>query len=250
MLKFAGLLFIILFISLCLVVLDKVVLKQLLVMKLEIFNPEAKKTDFPERIGERILYEVRWNNIKAGKAEFNHLAQLEMEGKKANLVTFQTILTGFNDLEKIYSDAQSFLPLKVEREVYFWPRKEKINEEYEQDNFTLKVTKFVGSKKQETVFKKHGPIHNAILMPFYVRRMSGLSPGWTLKANLPTQQFEIKLVDIEEVQVPAGKFQAYHFQSTPSRFEIWISADERRIPLKIKGSGGIGYVMSMTEYSL
>ncbi len=98
--------------------------------------------------------------------------------------------------------------------------------------------------------KKDGPIHNAIMLPFYVRRMDNLGVGWSTIANLPKQRFEIKLVSLEEVVVPAGSFKSYHFISLPEKFELWISADERKIPVKIKGLGGVGYTFVMKEYSL
>jgi hypothetical protein len=48
--------------------------------------------------------------------------------------------------------------------------------------------------------------------------------------------------------VPAGKFKAYHFTSTPKKFEIWISKDDYRIPVKIKGLGGYNYTMLMKNH--
>jgi hypothetical protein len=250
MLKLSGIIFLIIFICLGLIILDRVIQKQLELVRLGLAREAKKEQGLPERIGERIVYEVRLGAFKAGRAEFNHLPPVELNGKKTSLITFYTKLTGFNDLEKIYTDPESFLPLRVERDVYAWPTREKISENYDQKNFLLTVTKFKGNKKEEVQFRRNSPIHNAILLPFYVRQTAELKPGWILQANLPTQQFEIRLVNIEEVKVPAGNFQSYHFKSTPNRFEIWISADERRIPLKIKGSGGIGYVMLMKEYSL
>jgi hypothetical protein len=249
MLKLTTLLVIILFIALSLFILDKIIQKQLAVLTPE-FTVVVKKEELPERIGEKIIYDVRLGNINLGKAKFNQLPKTELNSRKLNLVTFDTQLSYFKDTEKIYSDPQTFLPLKVERNVSTWPKAEKITEEYDQENFTVTITKLKGKKKEQALFKRDNVIHNAVLLPFYVRRVARLELGWTLRVNLPTQNFEIKLIDMEDIRVPAGDFKSYHFQSNPSRFEIWISADERRIPLKIKGSGTIGYTLAMREYSI
>ena len=209
----------------------------------------AKYERPPERIGEKIVYNINLGNVCLGKASFNHLAGVELEGKLVSRMTFETRLVRFRDLETIYSDSNSFLPLLVERDISNWPIREKITERYDQKNFTLTVIKNKGRKKEQLVIKKDSPIHNAIMLPFYIRRITKLDVGWLMVADLPNQRFEIKLMALEEVKVPAGTFKAYRFESVPRRFEIWLSADERKIPLKIKGSGAFGYTFIMKEYS-
>jgi hypothetical protein len=49
------------------------------------------------------------------------------------------------------------------------------------------------------------------------------------------------------VEVPAGTFKAYHFESTPKQIDIWISQDERKIPLKMQGMGAIGYSLVLND---
>jgi len=246
------LLFLIILLSVILVldILNRIIQKQPGIIKPPLPVLSTKKPEFPELIGEKIVYDVKLGEINLGKARFNHLANVQLDGRTVNLAIFETRLIRFRDVEKIYSDPETFLPLKVERDIVVWPKAEKITEDYDQKNFILTITKTQGKKQEQTLLKHDGSIHNAILLPYYVRRTAKLQPGWTLKANLPTQQFEIKLVAMEDLKTPAGKFKSYYFQSTPQRFEIWISADERRIPLKIKGCGGIGYTMVMREYSL
>jgi hypothetical protein len=246
------LLFLIILLSLILALdkLSRTIQKQSSIIKPPLPVLITKEPEFPELIGEKIVYDVKLGEINLGEARFNRLANVQLERRMVNLVIFETRLMRFRDVEKIYSDPETFLPLKVERDIVVWPKAEKINEDYDQKNFILTVTKTQGKKQKQTLLKYDDSIHNAVLLPYYVRRTAKLQPGWILKANLPTQQFEIKLERIEELKTPAGKFKSYYFQSTPRRFEIWISADERRIPLKIKGSVGIGYTMIMREYNV
>ena len=208
----------------------------------------AEKPKFPERVGEKIIYDVMLGNIRIGKAIFHYQSKSDLNLKPANLFTFQTKLLRFKDNEKIYCAPVTFLPLRVEREIFAWPKYEKITEVYDQEKFTLDIVKIESGKEHKLVFKKDSAIHNAILLPYLVRQIPDLAVGWNFQANLPTQQFKIELAGIEDIKVVAGAFKAYHFKSTPERFEIWISNDEYRIPLKIKGMSGIGYTLEMREY--
>lgn len=203
-----------------------------------------------ERAGERIVYGVKLNGISLGRATFTQLAREEVNGRLLNVATFETRVTSFWDLEKIYSDPRTYLPVRVERRIKTLAGQEHIVEEYDQENFRLVITKFpAGKKGEEQIIRQKHPLHNSIMLPFYVRDIQGLAPGWTFRAQLPTQSFDIKLVGVETVALPAGRFECFHFRSFPERFEIWVSADERRIPVKIRGSSGIGYTMTMREYA-
>lgn len=196
--------------------------------------------------GEKIVYTID----PVGKAEYKDLGIVELNGRKLNLVTFRTQAFGFDDMEKIYCDPDSLLPVRVERNISMWLAKEYIVEEYDQKRFVLTITKFKNNKKVRTyIFKKDKTIHNAVFLPFYLRSIPKLDIGWSLEANF-LNKFKIELVSVEEIKVPAGKFIAYHFTSVPHKFEIWISKDNPRVPLKIKGMGGLGYTLSMKKHTL
>ncbi|MFH1888916.1 MAG: DUF3108 domain-containing protein [Candidatus Omnitrophota bacterium] len=207
------------------------------------------ENDLSHYVGERITYDVKMGGMRLGKASSNILANEKLNGRSLNVMTMDTRLTNFNDSEKIYSDPKTLLPVKVERNILNFISREKITEDYDQDNFTVTIIKRKGAKDQRLVIKKEGHINNAVLLPYYVRSLPALEVGKIITANLPTRNLEIKLVAIEDVKVPAGTFKAYRFQSTPKHITIWISADERRIPLKIVGSGLMSYSMFMREYT-
>ncbi len=194
---------------------------------------------------ETIIYDV---SPVLGISEYQDFGLVEFQGNKANLVTFKTKVAGFKDTETIYSNPDTYLPIRVERNISsMWLHKEYIVEEYFSQESTLKIDKFEGGKKtKEYNFKGKGPINNAILLPFSLRKVPNLGIGWSCEIILP-EVFRVRLVNIEDVTVPAGKFRAYHFTSSPPKFEIWISADDSRIPVKIKGLGGLSYTLSMKK---
>jgi hypothetical protein len=195
--------------------------------------------------GESILYLVS----PIGRAEYNDLGLVDLNGRKVNLVTFRTKVLLVDDTEKIYSDPESLLPYRIERTISKFWGKEYITEEYDQEKFTVVIRKFKGVKlvKEQTI-KANGPIQNAILLPFYLRRRPDLEIGWEFTARVPNE-FKLKLVSIDEIIVPAGTFQAYHIKSIPVKFEIWISKNDPRVPVKIQGKGIFDYALLMKEYS-
>jgi len=196
--------------------------------------------------GERIVYGV----MPLGRCEYNNLGEVNIAGQKLPSVTFRTRAMGLNDMEKVYIDKKTHLPLKVERDVSLWFGHESLVERYDQGNFILTIDKFKNKKMvKRFVFKMDVPIQNAILLPFYLRQIDNPEIGWEIKVRLP-DEFLIRLKSIEEVSVPAGKFMAYHFTSAPSKFEIWISKDDLRLPIKIKGLGFLGYTLVMKEHHL
>jgi len=212
-------------------------------------SARSEEIILPQRVGEKIVYDVILGKMRLGQAYFNNLPSAEIEGRSLSLITFETRLAKFTDREEIYSDPQTFLPVKVKRNIKKWFSIERINEEYNQSRYYLKIAKNKGDNQQEIIIQKDSQIHNAVLLPYHVRRIPNLKIGWVLEANFPLRNFLIKLVSIDSVVVPAGTFQAYHFISEPKQFQIWISVDERRIPLKIIGTGLFGYSLEMRKYS-
>lgn len=210
----------------------------------------AAEETFSGFVGEKITYDVKLGRLTIGEAHFVHQERTLLEGRPVNLMVFSTRVKYFNDVERIYSDPESFLPVRVERTVRMWPSLETIVESYNQAAFTLNIAKTKGKATKELLIRKTGAIHNAVLLPYCVRAMPHLEVGWSMPVRLPTQEFVVTLVAKEEVTVPAGTFKAFRFMSSPEKFEIWITADQQRIPVKIVGTSGLGYTLLMREHSL
>jgi hypothetical protein len=200
------------------------------------------------RIGEVLTYDVFMGKMKLGSSVYRWLENNLLNGIAVNVIEVETNLVRFKDKETIYSDPQSRLPVKVTRDILNFLLRERIVEEYDQNQFTVTITKKSLGPASRVVLKKDKPIQNALLLPHYVRDLPAIEAGLTVMAHLPTRSLEIKYVSIDEIVVPAGTFKAYHFSSEPRQVDIWISVDDDRIPLKVQGLGMFNYTMMLRKY--
>jgi hypothetical protein len=193
--------------------------------------------------GEKIVYSIR----PVGASEYHDMGLVDYKGRKLWLVNFLTKVPGFRDLEKIYADPETGLPLVVERHID-WPlSKEFLIEEYDPQNNSQRIRRYVkGKLTNEYKYKAKAPYHNAILLPFYLRRVKNLKIGWTMVVRFPNE-FVVTLENIEYIKVRGKMVATYHFISNPNKFEIWISKDKNLLPVVIKGTAG--YSMFLQSYS-
>lgn len=226
------------------------VIALMIILNNNLFSGEA---DIHDYTGERIHYLIS----PLGILEYNNLGVVDLKGIKANLITLRTKALLIDNTDKIYSDPESLLPYKIERDISRFWGKEYITEEYNQKEFTVAIRKFKGVKLiKEQIIKADGPIQNVILFLFYLRGNPDLKIGWHFTAQVPDEfkselvSIKLELVSIDQITVPAGKFQAYHFKCMPAKFEIWVNKDTPQIPLKIKSKGLINYALTMKKYSL
>ncbi len=208
----------------------------------EILPEEQNAPGLPFESGEQFTYEVRYKGAKIGKSTLAFQGERLLGDKKVYYVTFNTRIPSLKDNEDIYADTDTFLPVEVHRTI---KKKigfdDKIKEVYDQKNFRVDIFSKSKLRSKELSIEKDSPIHNAILLVYYYRSKKDFDKSEKLKINLPTFDFEVAFDGIETVKTKLGKYRAYVFTSEPPKFKFWLSADERRIPLKIKNPGSLGY---------
>jgi len=214
----------------------------------DLLKAETVNYDFT---GESIQYGVQ----PVGKSEYRNLGAFDLKVAKANLIMLKSKILFVEVAEKIYSDPVSLLPYRTERVTSGLWIKENRTEEYDQKNFTVVVKKFKGKKLANSqMIKSDVPIQNMNLLLFYLRKQPDLKIGWHFRAKILDELkllgLDIRLISIDEITVPAGKFQAYHFKTFPDKFEVWIDKNSPHLPLKIIVKGIVSCTILMKGYSL
>ena len=191
----------------------------------------------PFKPGEFIGYDVKMNFFTIGKASLSYQGMVAERGTKTIGISFLVDVVNFQDLEKIYVGLETFNPLWVIRSIDFLNRKELIKEDYASKTNSVTITKY---KNEKIVTVKNiisdVPFQHVISSIYYCRKLKELGVGTKFSLNLPLSKLVLEVKNIVDVKVPYGRFKAFYIESIPNKYRIWLSADEKRLPLKVEGA--------------
>jgi len=200
--------------------------------------------------GETLTYAIKKFGIKAGTATLVYHGLVEVNGTPYIQIVFTADGFNFFDEEKIFADPQTLLPLRVERGLNIFGKKEQIVEVYDPDRGTVSIKKYKGGKLvDETAFEQDRPIDNLYCF-LYRYRMSGqFEPGQTFRMFLPTKDVEFEIIDKESVKFYQGADEAWYMQSRPAEYRIWFGTRQDKLPLRIDGAVGMARTaMILTDH--
>ena len=199
--------------------------------------------------GERLTYDVYYAGLKTGESVLTFHGERDLDGEAFFYITFSTELPFFKDYEEIYASKSTFLPVMINRRIIKLGglSTEHIEERYDQNNFTVSISKRRNGPENNTVITKDAPIHNAILLPYYYRANPYISEKGVLNILLPTQEFNIKISGEDEIETPLGQYLADVFMSEPSKFTFYLSKDSERLPLKITSHTALNYTLILNS---
>jgi hypothetical protein len=235
-------------------------------------------TPLPFSIGERLVYRVEWNpplylfflpHMEAGEAELRLDDEAIYNDKRAIRIVFRAHSSGMlsklagikiDDEFVFFADPQTLCSLKVSKKIREGKRKRQIDVEYFHDDHQLHIREIDESvsppkiKKDET----KGNIPSCVQDPLsatYLLRMSPLRVGY-VRTFVIGYDDRIKEVESfvdkqEDIETPAGKFAAWNIRTTAlmgglfkegGQFRIWLSADERKMPVQFEVRVKLGRV--------
>lgn len=207
----------------------------------------------PFKPGEKFIYKVRYNGIYVGRIEWEYLGKQNIDNKLVDVIGLSSdvkILKLFSiqSKEKLYIIADTHLPLKVEREVKFLGKQEKILEEYNQKEGYVKIAKLDAKGKEEKKFEVKAPIHNIIALLYFFPQDIKLNLGDSFSFNLPTQEITIKVIALQMLDGPLRRYETFCLEGKPRKFKIWLEKD-KRIPLQMEFPVFLGKVTVFKDYS-
>ena len=148
-------------------------------------------------------------------------------------IILQTNTLNFKDIERIKGDSD-YYPLEVRRNIRLFGKSIQILEKYDQKKKSVEILRKTAGKTSRQIISSDVKIHHPVLFIYYCRSQE-LKLGKSWMVNLPLLgRYKLKVTKLEKVKTPAGRYLAYRIESFPSEIKFWISADEKRLPLKIE----------------
>jgi hypothetical protein len=195
--------------------------------------------NFQERFkdGKKLVYKVSANGIPSGYVEWEYLGRQKLDGKLAEVlaVSSDTNIFKFLNLtsnEKVFLDSSSHLPLRVERDVILFGKKEFIEEVYNQDEGYVKIKRSNDNDKENTLYRDK-PIHNILDLLYFFPEDIDLEKGDWMTFNLPTQKVRIKFIRERVLAKDGQRLDTYFLIGRGAkRFSLWLDK-ESRLPLRI-----------------
>ncbi|PIQ88852.1 MAG: hypothetical protein COV72_06135 [Candidatus Omnitrophica bacterium CG11_big_fil_rev_8_21_14_0_20_42_13] len=199
---------------------------------------------------ETITYGIKLRGIGIGKATLAYKGRTRLNDKDAHLIIFETNTANFKDRETMFADIDTFLPLRIERDIKNWGKKIYIVEEYDQDNNAVKITRVNGKRTSVRKIKQDDNIQNVILLTYLFRKIGGFEIGSDFTVTLPLSKLIMRFTKEVSVSVPSGEYMAYLAESFPKGHKIWFENSNKGIPVKISGPFFLGDInMVMNEYT-
>jgi hypothetical protein len=245
----------------------------------------AESTSLPFRIGERLIYTIKWDppwylfflpSMEAGEADLQLIGETEYKKKKVIQIVIKARSSGslsklagmkVEDEFTFFSDPATFCTLAVSQKIREGKRKRQIHIEYlhetRQLHFIETDEAVVPPHLKRDVIKSDVP--SCVQDPFsalYSYRMSALREQHTqtfvLGDNDKIKEVQCRAEKQEKIEVPAGKYLAWKISTSAlmgglfkegGQFRIWLSADERKTPIQFEVRVRLGRVLGKLKDS-
>lgn len=215
----------------------------------------------PFQPGEKLVFELKWTIISAGEATMEVMPFKKVDGNDAYHFVLSARTNKFLDhFYKVRDRINGYTDLDIQHSVFYVKK--------QREGKTIKdvVVKFDWDAQtaQYTDITKEATKDPISLMPgafdplsiFYFTRTRPILLDTTMHRPVTDGKKcvmgKARIVKREKIKVPAGEFDTYlmvpdlqHvggvFKKSPkAKIELWVSADNRRIPVKLKSKVIVG----------
>ena len=215
--------------------------------------------DYPFKPGERLTYVLKWGFIPAGNAVMEVRPMTDVEGQSAFHFVMTAKSNSFVDnFYKVRDRIDAYAAADMQHTVHFTKKQREGN--YKRD-VTIYFDWVLNQAQYENKGKKKDPIS---LMPgtfdplsaFYYTRFMEMKPGSKISQPITDGQKnvigEAKVVKRETIIVAGKKYDTFLIvpdlkhvggvfkESENAKMRIWVTADHKRIPIRIKSKVVVG----------
>lgn len=226
------------------------------------------QAEYPFARGEKLTYDLYWTFIHAGTATLETLPAAEAEGRPALLFRAQAKSTPFIDkFYRVRDEIQSWVDPKVTHSLLYQ------KDQSEGDYVRHYLIRFNAQNNMAYRYSK-GTLKNAVIINpgtfdplsmLFLFRTKPLALGYEFAAPVTDGDKAVvgkaRVVRRETITTKAGEFDTFLvepeikdiggvFRKSPSAtLQVWMTADERRIPVRVKSKVIVGsFSMDLTAY--
>lgn len=246
-----------------------------------LFAQESSKgaqASIPPSTTERLVFDLDWKPpwylfflppMNAGEAELSISDEIVYDGRKALKIRFTAHSSGafasmaginVDDRFEFLTDPESFCTYRAFKQEREGKRKRDIEVIYKPDSRLLHIREldlaFVPPKVKRDEDRKDIPqcVQDLFSALYSVRRKEffpGASYRATIGDNDKVKEVMVRVEKSEEIQTPAGKFNAWKVDTTAiigglfkqgGQLKFWLSADAKKIPVQLEVKVNLGTV--------
>ncbi|QTA89795.1 DUF3108 domain-containing protein [Desulfonema magnum] len=222
-------------------------------------NLSAAEQELPFYPGEKLTFDLKWSVIKAGEATLEVLPIETVNGVRAYHFVMTAKSTPFIDFfYKVRDRIDAYMDINMNRSVLY-KKKQKEGKTHRD------IVVHFDWEKNEAEFSNFGKKKNPIaLLPgsfdplsaFYYARLFDLKEKMKIERPVTDGKKcvlgKVAVVKKDKIKLAGTTYDAYLLEpelkhvggvfekSKDAKIELWVSADKRRIPIKIKSKVAVG----------
>ena len=222
---------------------------------------QTDNVSMPFQPGEKLVFELKWTVVSAGEAALEVRSFKKVNGQDAYHFVMTAKTNRFLDrIYKVRDRIDGYTDLDITRSVFFAKKqregktKQNVVVKFDWDDSTAQYTEFLKQSKRKPIKLMPGAFDP--LSIFYHSRMLTLQVGEDMQRPVTDGKKcvmgKAKVIRREKIKVPAGEFDTFLMvpdlqhvggvfkKSKNATIELWVSADKRRLPVKIKSKVIVG----------
>jgi hypothetical protein len=222
----------------------------------------------PFRVGESILYVIKYGFVSAGHATMEVRSTETVQGRPAfHLVSeartnkTMDVIYKVRDRNESWMDVESLCSLRFAQDIREGGYTRRVDTTFDHPSRRFVYRKW--RKGRETVHEGAIPafVQDVLSSLYYIRaRPLAVGERHTFDANsgASTWPLVVHVRGQESVKVPAGKFDCFQLEpvlagegifQSKGKLTVWVTADERRAPVLLRSKVAVGaFDAEMTEY--
>jgi hypothetical protein len=246
----------------------KILLTAFLLLLLAVPVRAAEAPSPPFGPGERLYYDIYWTVIHAGRAELLCLDDTEVDGRPARYFFAKARTLGWVDnFYKVRDTMEAWTDMDVNYALRY-------KKDQNEGSYHKKVELIFDKKTNQSHRYARGKLQHTLDQPvdvfdpmsiLFAFRKQALYKGMVFDANVSDGKVSVVskafVEGKETVETGIGDVEAFRVRldikhlsgvfkkSKKAELYVWFSADERRIPVKVRSKVAVGHFsMTLREY--